>query len=236
MNNQEESEKIAHIKEKVRDGFLLAIPLFIFVPIWKDLGAFALIVAFGAIATWEFAKNIGPNISNSLDWKFCLVFGGMFIFVPLSLLALVIKNVGWEWAFFIAANCYGGDIGAFLFGSLFVKKLPWKRHMISTASPNKSWEALVFGGIPFAYIMCILIFYPIMPRTFIQDFSTISVLVITGVFLGAAGDMLESWLKRKAGVKDSGKIFRSHGGALDRIDSLLTTSILYVYVYFFVIK
>lgn len=60
------------------------------------------------------------------------------------------------------------------------------------------------------------------------------ILAIIASITGTFGDLLESKLKRMAGVKDSGHIMPGHGGFLDRFDSLLiATPFVWLYVYFF---
>ena len=108
--------------------------------------------------------------------------------------------------FFIWIN----DTGAYLVGSFIGKHKLWER-----VSPNKTWEGTM-GGI----ILCITlsyVVYLIFPQLAYKHWLAISVIV--AVF-GTLGDLVESMLKRMAGVKDSGSIMPGHGGVLDRFDSL----------------
>ena len=102
----------------------------------------------------------------------------------------------------------------------FVGKSIGKRKFCST-SPNKTLEG-VAGGIVIATI--IGGFYGISIVPFVAAF-TISLLVsISSIF----GDLFESYLKRKADVKDSGNILPGHGGVLDRVDGYLFAAIIMV--------
>lgn len=106
------------------------------------------------------------------------------------------------------------DTGAFCVGSLI-----GKRRLFPRISPKKSWEGFLGGMIfciaaSFVMIYCFPNYFTIKPE----------LMIAIGVFVPVAatyGDLVESMLKRSAGVKDSGSIMPGHGGFLDRTDSLL---------------
>ena len=113
-----------------------------------------------------------------------------------------------------------GDSSAYFVGSAW-----GRRKLAPTISPNKSWEgfwaALVGSGI--AAVVWSVVTQPVLPGA---DLGHPLVLGLAGTILGlaaVAGDLVESLLKREAGVKDSGTLFPGHGGILDRVDSLLFT-------------
>ncbi len=103
------------------------------------------------------------------------------------------------------------DTGAYIVGKLF------GRHIIApTISPQKTWQGC-FGG--FVFVVTALFFYTqFVGQLF--NFKVIFFALAISV-LAFAGDLFESYLKRSAGIKDSGAILPGHGGLLDRLDSLL---------------
>jgi phosphatidate cytidylyltransferase len=103
-------------------------------------------------------------------------------------------------------------------------------------SPSKTWAGL-FGGMAFAAIflavMAGVFFYTAGYRTWSElidiawDDATGAALV--GALLAVvaqAGDFFQSWLKRKAGVKDSSRLIPGHGGVFDRIDGMLAVALV----------
>ncbi len=107
------------------------------------------------------------------------------------------------------------DTMAYLVGSL-IGKTP-----LSKVSPKKTWEGTV-GGIIFCIVLMYFLWgrlaYNIHDKGMNLVFGIIAAIAaISGVF----GDLLESKLKRIAGVKDTGSLMPGHGGFLDRFDSLL---------------
>lgn len=114
------------------------------------------------------------------------------------------------------------DTMAYLVGS-FIGKTPF-----SKISPKKTWEGTI-GGI----ILCMLVItlagnlIPVAKTVHWDHWLYLA--AICAVF-GTAGDLLESKLKRVAGIKDSGNLMPGHGGFLDRFDSLLiATPFVWVY-------
>lgn len=111
------------------------------------------------------------------------------------------------------------DTAAYVFGSLF-----GKHKLAPNISPGKTWEGFLCScvftvglSIGFSYI-------PYFQQTGLEWWQWIWLSLIIQVF-GLLGDLTESLFKRKAGVKDSGKIIPGHGGVLDRVDSILFATI-----------
>jgi phosphatidate cytidylyltransferase len=121
----------------------------------------------------------------------------------------------------VLAATWAADVFAYVGGSLF------GRHKIAPGiSPGKTWEGTIIGCI------AATVLFLLMQRAFggwyggpLSYGFRVDVLVALGIGpVAFAGDLLESWTKRRAGVKDSGTFLPGHGGMLDRIDSLVATA------------
>lgn len=113
------------------------------------------------------------------------------------------------------------DTGSYLIGSAF------GYHKIApTISPKKSWEG-VAGGWIFACIGLILVLWELGKSKSPLFIMTFTLLVCV---LSLIGDLFESWLKRRAGIKDSGTMLPGHGGFLDRFDGILFT-VIFFYIF-----
>ena len=111
------------------------------------------------------------------------------------------------------------DVGAFLVGKQ-IGKTPF-----SPTSPNKTLEG-VFGGILMATVAGTFFAYANDLDSFIVALFISFATAVAAIF----GDLFESYIKREAGVKDSGSIFPGHGGVLDRVDGYLFGAVIMVIV------
>lgn len=112
------------------------------------------------------------------------------------------------------------DIFAYFSGKAF-----GQHKLAPTISPGKSWEGVIGGAI------CVMIYMTFVWQAgwLAFDVSWFAAMLI-GLVLTAVsvcGDLLESWLKRAAGVKDSSHLLPGHGGVFDRIDSLIAVLSVY---------
>ncbi|MFZ9718163.1 MAG: phosphatidate cytidylyltransferase [Chitinophagaceae bacterium] len=119
-------------------------------------------------------------------------------------------DFGWIAPMVIVGSIWINDTMAYLVGSWIGK------HPLSKISPKKTWEGTL-GGIILSVAILTLIGYAIHSYAV----SVFALLALITSVAGTLGDLLESKLKRMAGVKDSGRIMPGHGGFLDRFDSLL---------------
>lgn len=112
------------------------------------------------------------------------------------------------------------DIGAYFSGRRF-----GRRKLAPSISPGKTWEG-VYGGILVTLAWMFLIYAVTdLLNTSLVEFLPIGVATVS---ISIAGDLFESVLKREAGVKDSGKLLPGHGGVLDRIDSVISATPVFV--------
>lgn len=109
----------------------------------------------------------------------------------------------------------GTDVGAYVVGKSIGKT------QFTPTSPNKTIEGVV-GGIVIGTL------FGLMVGTKIVGAEVALVVSMATAVISIFGDLLESYLKRKAGVKDSGNFLPGHGGALDRIDGYLFGAIVMV--------
>lgn len=124
-------------------------------------------------------------------------------------------SLGFEAVLFIFAIVWGSDIGAFAAGRGIGGPKLWPR-----ISPNKTWAGF-FGGLTAGLVAGIIF------AQFVHGTSGV-VLAVTGLILAFAaqiGDLAESALKRRFGIKDSSAIIPGHGGVMDRADSTVAVSI-----------
>jgi len=128
----------------------------------------------------------------------------------------------------IIISIWINDTMAYIVGSL-IGKTP-----LSPISPKKTWEGTI-GGILLAIAVVGFLFpFFYFGSSAFALFMFIAPIAAIAAIVGTYGDLLESKLKRLAGVKDSGQIMPGHGGFLDRFDSLLlATPFVWLYVQLF---
>lgn len=165
-------------------------------------------------------------------------------YVGLSLVCLVLLRAyenGALFVLFLMLVVWTGDIAAYYVGSAI-----GKHKLAPRVSPGKSWEGTIASAIAAAVVSVLLLrfasaIYLALGRIHLLDISAMSlnppgatdrllqsvpvwIAVLFGLCVNVAaqlGDLVESALKRGAGVKDSGTLLPGHGGVLDRIDALL---------------
>lgn len=117
------------------------------------------------------------------------------------------------WLLLVVLPTWAADVVAYLVGSAF-----GRRRLAPSISPGKTWEGTIAGFVASAVAVLAVA----------APFGLARVQVVLAAILigpaGLAGDLLESYVKRRAGVKDSGAILPGHGGVLDRLDSLVAAA------------
>jgi len=151
------------------------------------------------------------------------LFGLVYIAYPLTLLPLIWnRDDGKPLLLFLLVAVWAGDIAALYAGRAF------GRHKLSPLSPNKTWEGSVasIAGSILASLGVVYLGDALSARgnTVLHILQPIWQSIVLAAVINIAaqlGDLLESAIKRGAGVKDSGTMLPGHGGMLDRIDALL---------------
>ena len=141
--------------------------------------------------------------------------GVLYAALPLLALTFLRREAdGIALTLWTLAIVWATDIGAY-----FAGRAIGGPKLAPRLSPNKTWAGLI-GGM----VAALAVGYAIAAATSVpwQLASLAGLLAVAA----QAGDLFESWLKRRAGVKDSGRLLPGHGGALDRLDGLVPVAII----------
>ncbi|HZP48001.1 MAG TPA: phosphatidate cytidylyltransferase [Vicinamibacterales bacterium] len=163
--------------------------------------AFALLVV--VLGTIELQRLVGMAA-----WPMAL----LYVLMPLAALVQIRLIAGPQAVFLVMLTIMVSDTAQYYSGRAF-----GRRPLAPRISPKKTIEGAV-GGFVVATAMFVIVGAWWAPT---MGVAARVALGLTLVALGIAGDLFESFLKRRAGVKDSSHLIPGHGGVLDRIDALL---------------
>lgn len=187
------------------------------------------LVAMGVLWEWmRLARMITPSpIARGL-WN---VAGIVYIAVPASML-LYLRNAGFDLAPLLTVICgvIAVDVGAYFSGRTFGGP-----KIAPAISPSKTWAGLggaIVGATIVLWLAADLSGFwlgrthglPVLAPDSKERAMQFLVCLGAGIVFAVcaqAGDFFESWMKRRAGVKDSGNLIPGHGGLFDRVDGLL---------------
>jgi phosphatidate cytidylyltransferase len=190
-------------------GWLLLLILSHWLPQYLP---YSLIVMAGMIVTWMDAMHQKEApISTWLSTAMGALYLGTMLGQGLALRQL--PNGLW-WVYLALALTWMNDSAAYFVGVNFGRHKLWPR-----LSPKKSWEGTIAGWVVAAIVGYVWVVITPLNATHSPWFGAI-VGFAAGI-LALFGDLSISTIKRQVGVKDTGNIFRAHGGVLDRLDSLL---------------
>ena len=142
------------------------------------------------------------------------ILGPILVLGAMAGLWFIRDHLGVTAALWVFGMVWATDIGAYFAGRAF-----GGARLAPKISPSKTWSGLI-GGMIAALVAS---------ATIGDRGGIVGVPLWIGLFMGLLaqlGDLGESWMKRRAGVKDSGKLIPGHGGLFDRVDGLLPVALL----------
>ena len=168
------------------------------------------LIVLGVLSILEFLNLSRKIFKNKLGLILLNIFFISYIFIFCFIFLMFFNNTLLKYTLsIILFGCIASDIGGFIFGKLF------KGPKLTKISPNKTYSGAI-GSIILTIITFLLLFYYFLK---ILNLDTIILALVVSIFC-QLGDLLFSFLKRKAKVKDTGNILPGHGGVLDRLDGI----------------
>lgn len=192
--------------------------------VWAVLVA---MIATGVYYEWaQLVRAFEPRTGGRVLWMI-----GGFLYLAIAaflLLKLRIGPFGVARTLLLVGVVIAIDIGAYFAGRTFGGP-----KIAPAISPSKTWAGLIGGmlgatAVLTAYFYWFLCYDPAFGHCALRSLSMALPKALLGgavlAVVAQAGDFFESWMKRRAGVKDSGTLIPGHGGLFDRVDGLLAVS------------
>jgi phosphatidate cytidylyltransferase len=175
----------------------------------QALGLVALMAVAAALVT-----EGGRDLASRL-WR-----AGGIVYIGAPTVALVWlrgdPHSGSATVWWLLLVVWATDIGAYAFGRLIGGPL-----LLPVVSPKKTWAGLLGGMLCAALAgLAVAVYFGLAHAALVAVASAVMAVI------AQVGDLFESWVKRRWGVKDSSAIIPGHGGVLDRVDGLLSAAIV----------
>lgn len=185
-----------------------------------DWRALWLVVGFGWVLLSVLMLSRG--VSGWSAWPApCRLWGGLFLLACAWLALVQARQMGLEFLLSVLTLVWMADIAAYAGGRTF-----GRRKLAPTISPGKSWEGAISGSLGVFLLAAVWLGSnaqggSLYARLWAWGPVLALLSLVFMVAMSVVGDLVESLVKRSAGVKDSSQLLPGHGGVLDRVDALL---------------
>ena len=163
-------------------------------------------------------------LATSFEWfkmtkknDFIKIFGLFFLFFSFFSTVYLRQYIGLNFFLFLIIVCIFTDIGGYIFGKTF------KGPRLTKVSPKKTYTGVI-GSFLISLLFGLIYIKYLGQKSRIlleTDLIFIILLILFISLISQVGDLIISYFKRKAKIKDTGKILPGHGGFLDRIDGII---------------
>ena len=201
---------MSNLNKRIITSLFLITILILSVYNLKILGVVLTLILFQIFYEFNFILNkIFKRKNNSINLV-CLLIILVYLFFVFFYIWLNFAGVFDDKTFLlmIISTCIASDIGGYVFGKIF------KGKKLTKISPKKTYSGMV-GSYILSLIIVIFIF-----NKFINFEKLIPLIIVASTF-SQLGDILISFLKRKAKLKDTASVLPGHGGMLDRMDGMI---------------
>jgi phosphatidate cytidylyltransferase len=191
---------------RISTAVLLGVVAPVFAAYVGDVGAAFVLLLFGSLAAALYARTLKAAFADT-------AYGVLYIGLPcVVMMWLRQRPGGMEWTALLFVIAWAADIAAYALGSAVKGPKLWPRF-----SPNKTWSGFV-GGLLAGVVAAVAVarFAPLPLSA-----PTAGLVGLFTALATMAGDLWESALKRRFGVKDAGTLIPGHGGLMDRVDGLM---------------
>ena len=168
------------------------------------------LIVLGIFSVIEFLQLSKRIIKNNYYFVFLNIFFIFYVFLLCTIITLFSYNIELKYILYILLlGCIASDIGGFIIGKLI------KGPKLTSVSPNKTIAGSL-GSIFFTIIIVSILFFYFLG---FFSYNILFIGLVVSIFC-QIGDLIFSYLKRKAKVKDTGNVLPGHGGVLDRLDGI----------------